>query len=125
MNTFVLSCFLLVTAAACITLPALPPQYEVTRLYRKNLRSQPCIVGRIDQPFARDGRVQYIAIFTDGIISYPDTAGNYCLVFHSGVHTVRFGTVGLKLVSVKNLRLRTGDSIRLNVHMRQDSVSLR
>ena len=56
---------LLIVANACVKLPTDISQYEINRLHRKNLRNQPCIVGRIDHPLKRDGRVQYIGNFQD------------------------------------------------------------
>jgi len=115
---------LLIVANACVKLPTDISQYEINRLPRKNLRNQPCIVGRIDHPLKRDGRVQYIGIFLDKQIFYPDMSGYYAINSQPGVHTIKFGTIGFRLVSVKNLHLRPGDSMRLDVHMQQDASHL-
>jgi hypothetical protein len=122
----VLGCVtLLMVITACIKPPTASSQYEITRFKRKNPHDKPCLAGRIDQPFERDGRAQYIGVFVDTTISYPDTAGNFYVVSNPGTHTLRFGTVGLRLISIKYLRLHTGDSIRFNVHMQQDTTNLR
>lgn len=125
MHKIVLCCVSLITAASCIKLPSSSSQYDITWLRRKDLHSQPCVTGHIDQPFARDGRVQYTIIASDKLATYPDTSGHYCRVFLPGTHIIIFAFIGLSIVKVKPLDLHLGDSVRLDVHMRQDSVALR
>lgn len=124
MHKIVLCCVSLITAAACIKLPASSSQYDVTRLRRKDLHSQPCVAGHIDLPFARDGRVQYTIVASDKLATYPDTSGHYCRIFLPGTHEIRFAYIGLFIVKVEPLKLYLGDSVRLNVHMRQEDTKL-
>lgn len=118
---------LMLSIVACAKLPGTTPkQYEITRFRRKNIHSQPCVVGHIDQPFDEESwRVQYTIIAADAVTTYPDDTGNYYRVFRPGLHTIRFGYIGLLLVSVTNIQMHTGDSIRLDVHMQQDTAKLR
>lgn len=125
MDKIMLCCVSLITATACIKLPASSSQYEITRLRRKDPHSRPCVAGHIDQPFARDGRVQYTIIASNKIATYPDTSGHYCRIFLPSTHAIRFAFIGLSIVDIESLKLHLGDSICLNVHMRQDSVALR
>jgi hypothetical protein len=122
MHKLVLGFVSLLSVTACVKIPAF--SYKTTRFHRKNLHNQPCIAGRIAIPLKRDGRVQYISIFLDKQIFYPDMSGYYSINSQPGVHTIRFGTIGFRLVSVKDLHLRAGDSIRLDVHLQQDTSHL-
>lgn len=100
--------------------------YELTRFRSKTKQANPCVFGMINRhdPLAGKGGIEYVVIKSDDRQTSPDATGKYCRTFQPGKHTISFTQIGYLYIMVKDIHLRTGDSIRLDVHLQGDTTSL-
>jgi hypothetical protein len=110
----------------CTRSITVPPHttYNLKILHRSNLASQPCITGHLFHPTIKGIGVPYLLAISNNNTSYTNDAGDYKLFLQPGTTSVKFAAIGLLSIKFDNLRLRAGDSIRLDVHMRQDTSRL-
>ena len=104
---------------------SLRQRYELTRFVRKDPTHPPIICGYVDQrELTGTYHMKRSMITVNGQPIFSDSTGRYDGEVAEGTPLIVAKWVGYESIPVERLRIKRGDSLRIDFHMQGDKVPL-